>query len=79
MWINLFLIKLYNRKLIQKATYLEKNFQGIEKEYKDKFIAIYFKKIIRLHRYIKKLIKKLEQNSKNIPNVIIKFTLKIII
>jgi hypothetical protein len=61
MWITLFLFKLYNGKLIQKATYLEKNFQGIEKEYKDKFIAIYFKKIIGLHRHIKEL----EQNSKN--------------
>lgn len=75
----MFLFKLYNGKLIQKATYLEKSFKGIEKEYRDKFIAIYFKKIIALPTYIKKLIKELEQNSKNIPHVIIKFTLKIII
>ena len=74
MCITLFLFKLYTGKLIQKATYLEKNFQGIEKECKDNFIAIYVKKIIGLHRYIKKLIKELEQNSKNIPSVIIKFT-----
>ena len=70
----MFLFKLYTGKLIQKATYLEKNFQGIEKECKDNFIAIHVKKIIGLHRYIKKLIKELEQNSKNIPSVIIKFT-----
>src|SRR5919107_1469409 len=75
-WILLFLFILYNGKLRQNSTCLEKNLKELEKEYRGKFIAIDDKKISELNRYIEKLIKEREHNCKNIPSVIIKLISK---
>ena len=77
--ITLFSFILYDRKFIQNSTYIKGRIKGIEKEYKDKFIVIENKKIIRLNDRIEKLIKVIVQDSKNISNVVIKFSLKIAI
>jgi hypothetical protein len=59
-------------KYKKNAVYLEKNFKEIEKCYDDKFITFDDINIIGSNRRLEKLIKELEQNSKNIPSIIIK-------
>jgi hypothetical protein len=75
-WILLFLFILYNGKLRQNSTCLEKNLKDLEIDNRDKYVAIDVKKIFELNRYIEKLTKELEQKCKNIPSVIIKLVSK---
>ena len=73
----MFLLILKDGEKNQNAgPYLEICFNEIYIEYEDKFIAVGNEKTIRLKWKIKKLIKEITQDSKNISNIVIKFIFK---